>query len=749
MRDLIRRFRTSCFAMLLPLAIAAPLHARPQTQDPDIFDARQFRDSLSRIVDRRTIREIERRSAKLESSNGAVAAGFAALRSWELSHLADDAKQARKYFESAHVLDQLNPWPLYGWAVATLPQVRAPDDPGRFGFAGDNAVMTDLGLDATSRARRALEKAVALDPSMTEAVQLLARLAVDTHDRSAIRQATTALGDIADRDPDDASSRIALADAANAAGDLETAARAAKAAAAIATGADAAAAHHQAARALLRIAGREDEGAQEYFAGLKNPARAEVLDYFEELRGIATPGELAQLARLPVNSAESWIRSFWEMHAAMSAISVPQRLATHFRRLAHAESFYRRKQNFGAPALNALLFDRPESPFDDRGVVYIRHGEPDDVIYTSRTQSWVYTNDADKPLLFHFTDGGAEQGLTESARKRGSLAVSGFRDWYLMYNLPCDPNFMETRAMYDQRLASLIHHCDMLSVRDASARIRRDVYEGLNTDIDPSGFTLPLPASYDIYTFRGAHGNTDIVAAIAVQADHLRPLVLTNGDRLYAVNTAVIVFDTASRTVFRRDTAIEAHAVDIASRGSILLGNLEISATPAPGMVHRLSVADAYAPKRGRLYAGPLTVPDFSGDTLMMSDLVLAAPDSTGSFNRDAVSLTLVPWQVFPHGDFRLFYELYNVSPGNTYTTELVMERTASSTLGAIRSIFHRKPSVSLQFSDVAPIAGTTIQQVRNVKASPEPGDYRLTVRITDNRTGQKIERVRPVTISR
>jgi hypothetical protein len=734
--------------------VAEPTHELQQTQqtqppqDEQIFDPRRFRDSLSHIVERRTIRDIEQKYSRTKSAVGAVAAGFAALRSWELSHLSSDAKNARRHFENARVLDQLDPWALYGWALASLPQVKAPDDAGRFGFAGDNMIMTELGLDPASRARRALEKAVDLDPSMTEAAQLLAHLAVQTHDDDALGKATTTLQSIADRSPDDAATRLALAKAANATGDLETAAAAAKAAAALATGAEAATAHHQAARALLRVHGRENEGAAEYFAGLHSASRSEILTYFDELREIATAGELAQLTRLPVANAESWIRTFWDLHAAMSAVSVPQRLAAHFQRLAHVEEFYRRKQQFGAPALNALLFDRPESPFDDRGMVYMRHGKPDDVITTRKSQSWVYRNEGDKPLMFHFTDGGAEQGLTDAARQRGSLAVSGFRDWYLMYNLPCEYDFMESRAVYDNRIASLVHHCDIMTARDVSARVRRDVYEGLKTDIDPSGFTLPLAASFDIYTFKGADRQTDIVAALAVQAARMQSQTLTNGEKRYSVKASVIVFDTATRTVFRKDSSFEAQSIDAATRGSLVLGNLQFPATPAPGMVHRVSVADAYVPARGHLYGGPLKVPDYSGDTLMISDIVLAAPDSVGTFKRGDVSLTLVPWQVFPRGDFRLFYELYNVSPGNTYTTELIVQSTARSTLGAIRSLFGNRPLISLRFDDVAPVNTTLIQQVRSARADLEPGEYKLTVRITDKRTGQKIERTRPVTIA-
>jgi hypothetical protein len=720
------------FVAAVPAARAqAPL---PATGGAVSFDARAFKDSLDRITDRRTIRDIEMAGEKAHSAASLVASGFAALRSFELSRLSDDAKKARRHFENARDLDETDPWPLYGWALAVLTQVKPDHDTGRFGFAGDDRFMEDLGLDPRSRARRALQKAVTIDASFPEAAQLLAQLAIDTRDRTASTQATAALEKLAESRPDDAASRLALAAAANAAGDLEKAASAAKAAAALSTGAEASAAHHQAARALLRMDGRADEGAREYFEGLRNLTRAEAAHYYDELRGIATKSEMAELETLPLVRAQSWIHTFWEMHAALSAVTVPHRLASHYARLPHAEKFFMRRMQYGAPSSNALLLQRPESPFDDRGFVYLRHGEPDDIISTPSTQSWVYLNEGGRPVMYHFTDGQSE-------------GIKGFGDWYLMYNLPCDMDFMAARSVYDKRLATLIYRCDALSVRDVSSRVRRDVMEGLRTDVDNIGFVQPLSATYDIYSFRGDRNWTDLVATVGVQAARMRPQVLANGDRLYAVKASLIVVDTATRSVARRDTVIEARAVEAANRGSIVLGDLKLTAYPATGMVHRVVVADAYVPTRGQLYGGPLKVADYSGGSLMMSDIVLAAPDMEGSFKRGAVSLTLVPWQAFPQGSFRIFYELYNVSPGHPYTTELKVESVSKGITGAVGGIFGRKPAVSLRFDDVAPANGTLIQQVRDARADLSPGEYRLTVTITDQRTGQKISRVRPVTI--
>ncbi len=720
----------TAFALIMPTAHTAAQVDRPA--DPP----RVLRDSLARTTERRLIRRIEQDNAGLKTAAGSVAAGLAALRSHELSGLSTDARNARQHFANARALDPASPWPLYGWAVAMLPMIKADSDPGRFGFAGDDALMQDLGLDPRSRARRALEKAVALDPSHTEAAQLLARLAVETRDSEAATQATAALRALADAAPDDPGPRIALAAAALQIGDLETSAAAGRAAAAIATGAERSNARHLAARALLQIDGREADGAAEYFAGLRDLDRPGASRYYDELRPIATASELAQLERLPIVQAQSWIETFWDMHAALSAVTVPHRLATHFQRLPHADAFYRREQRFGSPTRNALLLDRPMSPYDDRGVIYVRHGAPNDIVRTRNTESWVYNDLGSRPEMYHFTDGGAE-------------GIQGFNDWYLMYNLPCDYDFNAARAVHDKRLSKLVHRCDPLTVREVSALVRRDVRNALATDGDPFGFRRPLSATYDIYTFKGERGWTDVVATIGVQAGPMRPLTIQGGAQQYALRTSFIVIDTAARAVARKDTTIQAGAATIANRGSILLGDVSLTALPAPGMVHRVLVADAYDETRGQLYGGPITVPDYSGDNLMLSDIVLAQPNTDGSFNRGSVSLSLVPWQAFQQGAFRVFYEVYNVSPGHPYTTELKLESVGKGISGAVGGLLGKRPAVSLRFDEVAPANGLVIQQVRDAQADPSLGDYRLTVTITDQRTGQKVSRVRPVVVVR
>jgi hypothetical protein len=145
----------------------------------------------------------------------------------------------------------------------------------------------------------------------------------------------------------------------------------------------------------------------------------------------------------------------------------------------------------------------------------------------------------------------------------------------------------------------------------------------------------------------------------------------------------------------------------------------------------------------GMTYGGTVALPDYSGDALMLSDIVLVAPDSAGSFQRGPHSMSLVPTQVFPGGRFNVFYEVYNLPPGAAYRTELRIERVRR---GVLPGLFGRSDPLALSFDDLAPEEGADPHyQLRTVTAPLAPGEYVLRVRLRSG--GGEAERTRRFTV--
>ncbi len=127
---------------------------------------------------------------------------------------------------------------------------------------------------------------------------------------------------------------------------------------------------------------------------------------FEEIRTIVSPVETDEFHAAQDDAGwRRFFESFWAKRDPMPAAPYNARMAEHYRRLRVADrdylfhgyrSWYRspftyRKDIF--PATYELGHD-----YDDRGVTFIRHGEPDD--YTvGEAQSWLYE---DSLMIFHF-----------------------------------------------------------------------------------------------------------------------------------------------------------------------------------------------------------------------------------------------------------------------------------------------------------------------------------------------------------
>jgi hypothetical protein len=149
---------------------------------------------------------------------------------------------------------------------------------------------------------------------------------------------------------------------------------------------------------------------------------------------------------------------------------------------------------------------------------------------------------------------------------------------------------------------------------------------------------------------------------------------------------------------------------------------------------------------------GPLEVPDFRGDSLMLSALVIATADS-GSWRRGEVGLSLLPGRVFTAGQpMHVYFEIYNQPADAAFTVELSFRANQRKGLfGRIASLFGGKGDAhTLRYDDVAraadPLFG--VQQLRSVAtADLEPGAYTLTVTITNLQTGSSTSRSRAVTL--
>ena len=230
---------------------------------------------------------------------------------------------------------------------------------------------------------------------------------------------------------------------------------------------------------------------------------------FEHLKHILSDEEVRLFRSLTSDRAKAeFFRSFWARRNPTPAARINPRLAEHFRRYRHAEQEFEYcgfRSWFDNPdQLKTLQFPasfRLNHEFNDMGLIYLRHGEPDDIRRTmggsNLDQAWIYFPRPGHPQrIFNFM-----------------LKNDTGNNWRLA-SLPEDPEMIEELAMFDNRFRELLRASPVERLQREDAVIvesRDNVLEALQTDVhtwkrEVRSFAFP----HSIDSFRG-EGNRSLV----------------------------------------------------------------------------------------------------------------------------------------------------------------------------------------------------------------------------------------------
>ena len=650
--------------------------------------------------------------------------GFIGLRLFELTSARADGKSAQRSFEAA-----IRQAPHYGWAHYGLGLVltHGPDaNPWTGGlrnaFVLDDAIARIFGNDSPSRARRAFLDALSSTPPVSRAAAELADVSLRRWDRAHIERAAAALDQLNHTDNATGESWLAYARMQLELEQVDAAVTSVEHAASL--GVDRAAAARTLALVLFNSEHREKAGAAAWYESVQYANADALTVLYEDVHALLSKAEAARFEQMDTEAKREYLRTFWDVRAALGGVAVHDRIAEHYRRLAIARKQYWRSARYGVPADNQLLMRSfGDRPYDDRGVIYIRHGKPNEVIKSygddQGNESWLYRDLDGRDQMLHF------------------VAMQSMSDFDLIHKLPCDSDWLNARSQYDVKLGRLAVRCSTLDRLAVSADYREHAYEYLATDSDRPAFTKDLPFYFDLYTFRGEEGRTNVVAAVAVPVEKLQKKDIAMNPA-YRVDLSLILVDTASRKVIRQDDSVAIAATRAFKNDDLFRMHVEVAAPPSRTTLQRVIVSDPSEPGIGQLYGGPFPIPDYSLGKLLMSDIVLAEPRVEGKWHRGDVKLALVPTGRFKGGSFRAFYELYNIADNTAYSTEIEIEPIQKSPGQKLKSLFGGKSKISLKFDGVAlDVKNNTLQELRQVDAQLGPGRYRMriTVRLENGET--------------
>jgi hypothetical protein len=267
-------------------------------------------------------------------------------------------------------------------------------------------------------------------------------------------------------------------------------------------------------------------------------------------------------------------------------------------------------------------------------------------------------------------------------------------------------------------------------IENAEAGYRRGARIALAHDSHVRFYADDVALHHDVFSFRTPEGRTELTAALAIPARELTPLSGSGGTE-YQRRTSVIVVDTLLGSVTRRDTAQTVRVGRMLGDADYVRTHLSMPVVPTDDGVYRIVVEDV-ASGHGTQLRGPARIRELGAQQLLVSDVVLAFPDSTGDWVRgDSRLALLLPRRFGADRPFTIFYEVYNLTANQPYTTRINVER-ADGGGGGILGIFRRGPRpIDLRFEDIAqPDRNGTVQQSRRVASDLPSGNYRMTITV-------------------
>ena len=461
---------------------------------------------------------------------------------------------------------------------------------------------------------------------------------------------------------------------------------------------------------------------EETISGIRTPLDAWFL--MEDFKTVLEPEEFERFVAISTADGHvQFFRGFWTRRDPDRASRENPRLAEHYARVAFAE------QNFYFDGLRAefntaevdypvardvfALAPRVKYPdaywlnhaFDDRGLVYIRHGEPQDRAFSTTADranvSWRYYREGG-PFDFHFV----------------VSAMGAHDNWRLVPYLPAD--MIASRASWGHP-----YSVEVWSGSEILESNQGAIAAALTTDTYAWDAEVePLDVPYRSVAFRGENGTTLMRLYYALTGD-LEPadsvrLSLTAHDRNWN----------------------EVYAAEQRPRGAFVF-----EARLDPDTLHLALNASADAGRRIGAYRWSQVLPDFDTTALVMSDVVVLhaaaasradAPrwgNPTGRHDRTSpLHLYFEVYGLTFDGTDRTSYEIeYRLEPLERRRGLLGLGRTGGAAL-----------SVRTTHSGSA---RDTDEQGQIDVSGVRPGGYVLHVTVQDQTSGATATRLLQLTI--
>jgi GWxTD domain-containing protein len=696
------------------LLLLLTAYRSPLTAQQTAFE--QFRDSLATSSDTALLRTKLRRIVDGPDGQAVLSAelraGLIGLRLGELR--ADpDFSDARSSFRRAARLAASRPEPWYGLGLSAAARSQwEMRDPLQLG--------NRVGLGALEQAGDYYARALEADPRFLPAALALGQVAMALLDTARLKQAQAALRRVVEavpvRSPD---LLLALGRVERSAGELDSAAIDFERY--LLTGGSRGIGLLELAR--TRLAQGRADGEAPYYEGASLDDPKVIAEYRADLE-ILVGGDLREFDSLKGQARATYLHRFWTERDHWELRPEGERLREHYRRLLFARTHFPLtiSRRFYGP-VDAYRSGNDE--LDDRGIIYIRQGEPTDrlrpfVFGVMPNESWRYAR-AEGDLLFHFSAGYDSNGSGDLYDYR---LVQSVLDLHGAEDAPMDQLLLSRQSL--SPVYSRMLNWGRFGSANEGARERNigktSIEVGTTTDSYELRFNRRLAAVADLVSVgRSAGGSlAHLVFGIAAPGTSPRPVA---AGAEYAVRVRLVALGARDSSVATLDTTIVIARPGPLTKKEYLVGRAQLS---LPTGHWRYRAALQQGDSAGVvLPLGAVRVAATDGTALSLSDIALGTPGRAVSWVTDAAdTVLLAPSELFRKGaEIEIYYEASGATPLERYRHEIsVLPWDARGS--------KRRPLVSLSFEEGA--AGEVIRSRRTVRLERlKPGNYVVEVKVT------------------
>ncbi|HTO72779.1 MAG TPA: hypothetical protein VMJ30_03120 [Gemmatimonadales bacterium] len=727
------------------LAAAGPVRA----QDPAQRKALEaFRDSLLRTSDSLALLDLEKRMIAVARQNRDdpmihLRLGFLALRIGDLSG-PEHKDDAGGEFDWAAELKPEWPYPWYGIGLS---EVLADEK----GISIARGFQQMLGVDPMTRAAKAFAHSTQVDPSFVQGLVELSSTALRQRVNSKITMARAALREAA-QTSSSANPEVLLyrGRVEREVGDVDSALAAFWGY--LDKGGKRGLGLLEVARTQF-VLGRLD-GQAPYFEGAAIDDSESVAAYRDDLSTIVDEGTLKEFDLVHGSFRAAYLQKFWARRDAADLRGRGERLREHYRRLYYVRAHFR------LASLNrhydiTEVFRSPSKDFDDRGVIYMHHGEPTErSTYASPglelNESWRYARPTGD-LICHFVAREDVQDfkLVESvydvlgfsaaldASRSGGAAASPQVDQLLLSREHLSPIYTKLLTMGANSPTGQQTAAEERELGRESIKI------GTTTDSYVRTFSKPLNVRPMAVSVGTDSGRPLLHFTYAIQGSSLIPAASSRG-YLYPIHIRLAITDLKGEGVAMVDTVRTYLAASPVPPGGTLNGRLSLPAIPGK-LVWHVSLQEG---EETGIVTAPDTVEvaDPAANAIGLSGIALGDPNVATVNWRPTPEDTVYfnPLQRYVRtSTMQLYAEVYGLTADAPFKSELTVSKRGG---GGLFGLFGgKKKQISLKSDEHATGSATVYRRGLGLDKL-SPGDYWLELAVTDS-DGRTVRRRQPFSV--